>query len=293
MWLFGQDSYSINGKVVLLTGALGAIGKTLTTMLVDKGAKVAMVDICDNQKGQAICERINQQFDQPMVKYLQADLQNKEHLARIVDWSLEQFGQLDVLINNAGIASPAMLYEDEVFDRIAAILDINLRAPIETTRLFVKYAQKTNRQGVVINMASLGGIMPNRGGEVYGAVKAALIHLTRASKSLAPSVRVSAIAPYYVKTPMVLNNPKLKNNSTVYPELMLDIDQVCRATIRCVEDKGAAGETFALIGRWTYLKMRLFDFTALHIKVVGVWSLFVGFVIRFFARKAETKMSAE
>ncbi|KAJ2854343.1 hypothetical protein J3B02_002720, partial [Coemansia erecta] len=180
MWLFSQNRYSIDGKVVLLTGALGAIGKALTRMLIEKGAKVAMVDICDYEKGKEISEQINQQLGQPITKYIQADLQKKDNLEKIVSWSVEQFGHLDILINNAGIASPAMLYEDEMFDRIAAILDINLRAPIETTRIFVRYLRENSLQGVVINMASLGGIMPNRGGEVYGAVKAALIHLTRA-----------------------------------------------------------------------------------------------------------------
>ncbi|KAJ1823196.1 hypothetical protein LPJ75_000046 [Coemansia sp. RSA 2598] len=281
MWLFGQSRrYSVDGKVVLLTGALGAIGKALTAMLIEKGAKVAMVDICDDGKGQEVSNQINQKFSQPVAKYLQADLQKKESLERIVEWSIEQFGHLDILINNAGIASPAMLYENEVFDRIAAILDINLRAPIEITRIFVKYIRENKRHGVVVNMASLGGIMPNRGGEVYGAVKAALVHLTRASRSLAPDVRVCAVAPYYVKTPMVLDNPKLKNNSTVFPELMLNIDQVCRATVRCAEDTGSAGNTYALIGRWTYLRMRLFDFAALHIKLAAAWSLLVCFILK-------------
>ncbi|KAJ2607324.1 hypothetical protein H4S08_004866 [Coemansia sp. RSA 1365] len=194
----------------------------------------------------------------------------------MIEWADEQFGKVDVLVNNAGIASPNMLYDGETADRISMMLKVNLLAPIEAMRLFVKYIQNgadNGRTGVVVNMASMGGLMPNRGGEVYGAAKAALIHITRASASLSPMVRVSAIAPYYVNTPMVMNNPKLKNNKTVYPSLMLSVDQVCDATIRCICDSGAGGKIFALIGTWNYAPMWLYGFAALQIKILAVWSL--------------------
>ncbi|KAJ1847592.1 hypothetical protein LPJ73_004212 [Coemansia sp. RSA 2703] len=204
----------------------------------------------------------------------------------MIESTKSEFGHIDVLVNNAGVASPAKLYEDEEFGRIASMLEINLRAPIEATRLFAKYIREDDgRRGVVVNMTSMGGLMPNRGGEVYGALKAALIHLTRASRTLAPVVRVAAIAPYYVRTPMVLSNPKLQNNNTVFPDLMLDIDQVCEATVRCIEDEGSAGQTYALIGRWTYLRMWLFDFAGLHIRLLAGWSLLVVRVLQMLGLK--------
>ncbi|KAJ2349580.1 hypothetical protein GGF43_004394 [Coemansia sp. RSA 2618] len=203
----------------------------------------------------------------------------------MIHWADEHFEAVDILINNAGIASPNMLYEGETFERISMILQVNLQAPIEAIRQFAAYIHSKQRQGVVVNVASMGGLVPNRGGEVYGAAKAALIHLTKASSSLAPQIRVSAIAPYYVDTPMVRSNPKLQNNSTVYPSLMLSINSVCGAVIRCIEDTGSAGKIFALIGSWTYVPMWLFDFAAIHIKILAAWSLFCSALCGLFNRQ--------
>ncbi|KAJ2776298.1 hypothetical protein GGI15_004885 [Coemansia interrupta] len=282
-----QSGYSVEGKVVILTGALGAIGRGLALRLVEKGASVALVDIGDEATGATFCSEINQRHGEAHVHYLKIDLRKEKDIIAMFERTEIVFGRIDVLINNAGVASPAKLYEDEEFDRIAGMLEINLRAPIETTRQFVNYIRENDsRRGVVVNMASMGGLLPNRGGEVYGALKAALIHLTRASKSLAPTVRVAAVAPYYVTTPMVLGNPKLQNgNKTVFPELMLDIDQVCRATVRCIEDEGSAGQTFALIGGWTYLRMWLFDFAGLHIRLLAGWSLLVARLLAMLGLK--------
>ncbi|KAJ2802544.1 hypothetical protein H4R20_003236, partial [Coemansia guatemalensis] len=240
------------------------------------GAQVALVDICAESEGSAFCEELSSSTARHVAVYLRADLRDTKEIERMIQWADEQFGHVDVLVNNAGIASPNMLYDGESAERISMMLQVNLLAPIEAMRQFAQYireGEESGRRGVVVNMASMGGVMPNRGGEVYGAAKAALIHITRASAALAPLVRVSAVAPYYVNTPMVLNNPKLKNNSTVYPALMLSVDQVCDATIRCIEDTRAAGKIFALIGTWTYAPMWLFDFAALHIKILAAWSL--------------------
>ncbi|KAJ2744846.1 hypothetical protein GGI20_002655 [Coemansia sp. BCRC 34301] len=276
-----QPAYDISGKVVVLTGALGAIGQRLAVRLAERGARLALVDVGSNDSALELCNELNSGAGQRVAAYLAADLRLSSDIARMLEWAAEEYGQVpDILINNAGIASPATLYDNESFERIAAMLDVNLRAPIEASRVFVGHVKKAGRQGVIVNMASLGGLMPNTGGEVYGAAKAALIHLTRASRALAPQIRVCAVAPYYVKTPMVLDNPKLKNNPTVYPELMLDVDQVCDATLRCIADTRSAGHTYALIGCWTYTRMRVYDWTALHITLLGTLALVVSTVRR-------------
>ncbi|KAJ2561147.1 hypothetical protein GGH95_004768 [Coemansia sp. RSA 1836] len=278
-----SPAYDISGKVVVLTGALGAIGRRLAVRLAERGARLALVDVCSSNSDGAVdlCSELNSGAGQRVAVYLAADLRRGSDIARMLEWAAEEYGHAaDVLINNAGIASPATLYDDETFERLSAMLDVNLRAPIEATRVFVKQVQAAGRSGVVVHMASMGGLMPNRGGEVYGAAKAALIHLTRASRALAPQIRVCAVAPYYVRTPMVLDNPKLQNNPTVYPALMLDVDQVCDATLRCIADPGSAGRTYALIGCWAYARMWLYDFAAAHVTLLAGLALFVAMVRR-------------
>ncbi|KAJ2319068.1 hypothetical protein H4R23_002075 [Coemansia sp. Cherry 401B] len=283
--IFGKrPEYRVSGKVVLLTGALGAIGRRLTQTLVESGAQVALVDIAAESDGQAFCDELNSGSGREVAAYCKADLADGKEVERMLQWADGRFGRVDVLVNNAGVASPNMLYEGESFARISAIMDVNLKAPIEAMRLFAAYIGDRQSQGVVVNVASMGGLMPNRGGEVYGAAKAGLIHLTRASRSLAPQIRVAAIAPYYVDTPMVRSNPKLQNNSTVYPALMLSVDQVCAAVVRCIEDTGSAGKVYALIGSWTYAPMWLFDFAAVHIRLLAAWSLLTTALWRLFGQ---------
>ncbi|KAJ2004777.1 hypothetical protein GGI04_001632 [Coemansia thaxteri] len=279
---FPEKKYDVGGKVVLLTGALGAIGRRLALCLAERGARLALVDVVgnDNSTASSLCSELNSGSGQRVAAYFAADLRRGSDIARMIDWAAEEFGHIDVLINNAGVASPATLYDDETFERMAMMLEVNLRAPIEATRLFVKHARETGRAGVVLHMASLGGLVPNRGGEVYGAAKAGLVHLTRASRFLAPQIRVCAVAPYYVRTPMVLDNPKLRDNPTVYPELMLEADQVCAAAVRCIEDSGSAGHTYALIGSWTYSRMWLYDVAAAHVKLLAAWALLMAMARR-------------
>ncbi|KAJ2162810.1 hypothetical protein GGF46_000374 [Coemansia sp. RSA 552] len=253
----------------------------LAQKLVASGARVALVDILPPSHGLEFCAELDGEGHASA--YVQIDLSKGTDITKMYNWAIEHFGAIDVLINNAALASPEKLFEGETFDRISMLLDVNLRAPIETQRQFVHYLKSQNRRGVVINMASMGGLVPNPGGEVYGAAKAGIIHLTKASRPLAPQIRVSAIAPYYVDTPMVKNNPKLQGLS--YPALTLSVDQVCDSIIRCIKDTRAAGNTYALIGTWGYMRMWLHDLTALHIKILAVWSLAFATICQLFSRR--------
>ncbi|KAJ2775256.1 hypothetical protein IWQ56_000173 [Coemansia nantahalensis] len=273
MWFCKEAQYELAGRVAVVTGALGAIGRRLAARLAESGAQVALVDIGSESDGAALCAELNSGRGQRVAAYRRADLRDAARIAELLAWADGEFGRVDVVVNNAGLASPHGLYSGgETADRMAALLQVNLLAPMEMMRAFAEYARAHGRPSVVVNMASMGGLVPNEGGEVYGAAKAALVHLTRASRSLMPAVRVCAVAPYYVDTPMVRNNPKLQNNPTVYPALMLSVDAVCDATLACIRDPRSAGRTVALIGSAS-ARMWMYDVVGVHIKLLGAWSL--------------------
>ncbi|KAJ2621416.1 hypothetical protein GGI26_004098 [Coemansia sp. RSA 1358] len=248
--------------------------------------RVVLADIQQKGKGDAYANELNNGYKEPVAVYIKTDLSRKEDISLMFEQADRVFSQIDILINNAAIASPHTLYESESYDNISSMLSVNLLAPIETMRLFAEYINnhKDKPKGVVVNVASMGGLVPNRGGEVYGAAKAAIIHLTKASKFLMPQIRVSAIAPYYVKSPMVLNNPKLQNNKTVYPQLMLSIDQVCRTIERCIEDERGAGKVFATIGSWGYAHIRQFELVWIQVALLSMWALFTASIRSVFSR---------
>ncbi|KAJ2664391.1 hypothetical protein IWW48_000909 [Coemansia sp. RSA 1200] len=310
MFGFGSSSdknaFSIAGKVAIVTGALGAIGKGLAIRLVQRGASVMLVDIQHTDTGTKYVQEINDSVgSNQRAAYLQVDLCTKEGIAQMFEETVRQFGCVDILINNAGVASPNTLFGgNETFDNISTILAVNLQAPMEATRLLAKYVQgrhnsssnnNNNNNGVkkqakrnsipatmavIVNVASMAGLAPTVGAEVYGAAKAGLLHLTKSSASLAPLVRVSAVAPYFVRTPMVLDNPKHKNNKTIVPALMLSVDQVCGAVEKCIVDPQSAGKVHALMGTAASTRVWLFELAWIQVMVLAVWALVLSLIRR-------------
>ena len=119
---------------------------------------------------------------------------------RYVDFTLERFGRLDILVNNAATNAAYGPLVDQHYETFRKTIDLNVWAPIMWSSLAAR-AWMSEHRGAIVNTASLGGLIsePNLG--IYNASKAALIHLTKQSAvELAPTVRVNAVAPGVVRT---------------------------------------------------------------------------------------------
>jgi hypothetical protein len=117
-----------------------------------------------------------------------------------VDLTLERFGSVDILINNAGTNPAFGPLIDQDHARFGKIFDVNLWAPLLWTSLVVK-AWMGEHGGAIVNTASIGGLHQSPGMGLYNATKAALIHVTKQlALELSPRVRVNAIAPGVVRT---------------------------------------------------------------------------------------------
>ncbi|KAJ2402958.1 hypothetical protein GGI23_000323 [Coemansia sp. RSA 2559] len=289
-----RDVYSINGKVAIVTGALGAIGKGLVERLIQRGARVMLVDMQDDVTGDKHAQEFNGASGTQVAAYVNVDLRTEEGIKQMFARTIQTFGHIDILVNNAGLASPTGLYGgSETFGRIRDIVTVNLHAPIEATRLFAEHIRSRNQdnpsvscQGVVVNVASMAGLTPSKDAEVYGAAKAGLLHLTKSSISLAPAVRVCAVAPYFVHTPMVLDNPKHKNNKTIVPSLVLSVNQVCGTIERCIEDVGNAGKVYTMMGGLTYRRVWLFEPVWIQVVALAVWAMMLSPFRRLFCNNA-------
>ncbi|KAJ2333163.1 hypothetical protein GGI00_002460 [Coemansia sp. RSA 2681] len=270
---FARDkSFAIQGKVALVTGALGAIGKQITQQLLDDGARVVMVDIIDDGSG----ETASRELSADNTKYVQADLRSIPDIQRMFDEGIQAYDHIDILINNAGVALYNRLYDDESSENVVTAIDLNLRAPVEATRLFVQMLKASGRQGAVVNVASTAGLMPRLGLEIYGTTKAGLMFFTQASRHLAPQIRVSAVAPYFVDTPMVRKATRLKNNSMLSPSVLLTVNDVADAVIAQAQDRNSGGTTVMLVGPWGRLPVWTFWFSSFYITLVVVLCMVVG-----------------
>jgi NAD(P)-dependent dehydrogenase (short-subunit alcohol dehydrogenase family) len=185
----------LGGRTAVVTGASRGIGLAIARALLDAGANV-VVTSRDPDRAEAAASSL----DSSRAVGYAAHATDEKAAHACVEFAVSRYGSLDILVNNAG-TNPAfgpILEQDH--ERFAKLVDVNLWAPVLWTGLAAR-AWMREHGGVVINIASVGGLLvgPNLG--IYNASKAALIHLTRhLALELAPSVRVNAVAPGLIRT---------------------------------------------------------------------------------------------
>jgi ketoreductase RED2 len=185
------------GKVVVVTGSSSGIGEATARHFADHGARVVVNSASSVDAGEHVASSL------PDASYVQADISSIDDCRRLVDTTIERFGQLDVLVNNAGytqvIPHPDLdAVTDDVFRRI---LDVNLLGTWQLTRLAIPHLSETG-DGSVVNITSIAGVRPTGSSIPYAVSKAALNHLTVLLANVTgPNVRVNAVAPGLVRTP--------------------------------------------------------------------------------------------
>jgi len=186
------DALRMSGKVVIVTGGGRGVGAGITRRFLEAGAEVV------------ICGR-NEPADVPSVEgrqafFVAADVRNVEDIDRVVRSTLERFGRLDVLVNNAGGAPPAeAATASPRFSE--AIIRLNLIAPLNFAQRANAVMQGQPEGGAIINIASVSGLRPSPGTAAYGAAKAGLLNLTQTlAVEWAPKVRVNAVAGGMIRT---------------------------------------------------------------------------------------------
>lgn len=190
------ESFRMDGRVALVTGAGKGIGAAIATAFAEAGADVSLV-ARTKEDLDAVAEAARGHGRRAAV--IPADVNDLAALAEAVGRTVEELGGVDVLVNNAGGAIPLPFMDTRVPDMEAAF-HFNVSSPIELTRLCVPHMLERGR-GVVLNIGSMAGVHSSRGFVPYGTVKAALHHATSLmAADLAPRIRVNAIAPGAVET---------------------------------------------------------------------------------------------
>jgi 3-oxoacyl-[acyl-carrier protein] reductase len=194
----------LSNKVVLITGSGSGIGRASALLFSQEGAKISVVDI-DEKGGQQTVDLIKRKGSDAI--FVHADITKASDAERMVKITLNQYGKLDVLFNNAGIGMPFMPIEQIEESLWHRIMDINVKGIF----LGCKYAIPTMKRqggGVIINTASISGVRPRPGLSAYSASKGAAILLTKAlAIELAPfKIRVNCINPVVVETPFLEKN---------------------------------------------------------------------------------------
>lgn len=187
-------------KTALVTGASRGIGKAIALALAAKGYAVAVNYAGSQAAAEAVKDEIIAAGGQAFT--IQGDVSKSEDVDRIFKTIKEEFGQLDVLVNNAGITRDGLLLrmKEENWD---AVISTDLKSDFLTTKAAAQMMMR-KKKGAIINIASVVGIMGNAGQANYAAAKAGVIGLTKATaKELAGRhIRVNAVAPGFIATDM-------------------------------------------------------------------------------------------
>ena len=185
-------------KVAVVTGAARGIGLAISKKFLEEGYQIAILDI--DQK--TLLQTLKQDFDTNNVLGLECDVSEPDQVDQSVNRVLEQFGRIDVLVNNAGIAEFKPMLET-TYDEWSRILAVNLNGPFICTQACAPIMLK-NEGGSIVNIASISGLRASTLRIAYGTSKAALMHLTKqqAAELGNKGIRVNAIAPGPVDTAM-------------------------------------------------------------------------------------------
>ncbi|MEC9490069.1 MAG: 3-oxoacyl-ACP reductase FabG [Halanaerobiales bacterium] len=195
----------LEGKTAIVTGGANGIGKKTAEIFAEEGAKVIIADF-DVESGQKAASEINKKYGN--TNFIEVDVSNIESSKKLIHKTVEEFGKLDVLVNNAGITADGFLtkMDEKQWDRI---IDINLKGVFNCSKFAAEHMME-NGEGVILNASSVVGLYGNIGQTNYAATKFGVIGLTKTwAKELAPKgVRVNAVAPGYTNTAMMETVPQ-------------------------------------------------------------------------------------
>ncbi len=193
-------SSRLQDQVAVITGASRGIGRAIALALAEEGATIVVNYARSSQAADEVVEKIKATGGQAIA--LQADVAQAEQVNTLMTTVIEQYGRIDVLVNNAGITRDSLLLRMKP-DDWQSVIDLNLTGVFLCTRAVSKGMLK-QRSGRIINIASVSGQMGNPGQANYSAAKAGVIGFTKtiAKEMASRGITVNAVAPGFIATDM-------------------------------------------------------------------------------------------
>ena len=248
------DQFRLNGRVALVTGASTGLGAAIAVALAEAGAQIACHG--NTRSAASTCDRI--QSVGGVAHAIGGDLSKPETARSLVEQTLEHFGRIDILINNAGTIrrAPAIDYSE---DDWATVIEVNLSSVFRLSQLVGKQMIENGRGGKIVNIASLLSFQGGITVPAYAAAKGGVAQLTKAlaNEWAKHGININAIAPGYMRTS---NTAALQADETRNRQILERIPA------------GRWGEPEDLAGAAVFLSSSASDYVNGHVLVVdGGW----------------------
>jgi 2-keto-3-deoxy-L-fuconate dehydrogenase len=192
--------FDLTDKIAVVTGGASGIGEAIAKTLAAAGAFVYIADL-DTKNGRRVADEINDTKRHAF--FLELDLASGESCRSVAETVHEEWDRLDILVNNAGIGHVGTILETTV-DDLDRLYAVNVRGAFELTRAFIpKMIER--RYGVILNLASIGGVVAISGRLAYCTTKFAVVGFTKclALDHAKQGIRANAVCPGRVETPFV------------------------------------------------------------------------------------------
>ena len=247
----------IQGKVIVVTGGASGLGAATATHLVEQGAKVILVDM-NQEQGNALQQQLGEQAE-----FVQLDVTDEQAVEAFFNHVENKYGQLNGLVNCAGIAPSAKVLGRNGIHELAMfqkVLNINVSGTFNMLRfaaaLIAKYELQTDEEerGVIVNTASVAAFDGQIGQTAYSASKGAVVAMTLplARELAREAIRVMTIAPGIMETPMLKGLPQNVQDSlgqmVPYPSRLGRPEECARLVAHIAENSYLNGEVIRLDG---------------------------------------------
>lgn len=247
----------LEGKSVVVTGASSGMGDAIVRLFATEGAQIVAV-ARRKERLEALKESL---ADAPgTVEIYPGDVSSQELCEGMIDFAVEKFGKLDILINNAGVMDDMSPIGDATNEKYDQVMGVNLFGPFCSMRKAVQVFLEQGNGGTIVNVASLGG-MRTCAGAIYCASKAAVISMTKntAYMYMKDGIRANAIAPGGIASEIAsaMGMPNTNGYSRIQPVLACapevgSTEDIAKAALFLASDDSAyiSGDVLVVDGGW-------------------------------------------
>ncbi len=241
----------LKDRVAIITGGAQGIGRAIAEKLAGEGAKIIIVDVAE-EIAKKTADEISKSQNVATLS-LKVDVSSSIETEQMIKKTVEKFGRIDIMINNAGITRDNLLIRmsDDEWDKVIAI---NLKGVFNCSKAAAKIMMK-QRAGKIVNIASVVGLMGNAGQANYSASKGGVIALTKtmARELASRNINVNAVAPGFIKTAMTekLSDEQKKKLTDLIPLARLGETQDVANTVAflCTDESSyITGEVISVNG---------------------------------------------